>query len=185
MEPEQDARTLWVSIKALFQANKQSRAVVLEQKFHNLLQGDLSIDAYAQQMKRTADALREIGHTVSPAQLMLNLLRGLNPRFANTADISNTSPLPDFKAATNMLPVKEIRLGTEGNAASASALAASTTSTCMSPSCQSTPSASTNRGGGGKGKGSHGGNGGGNGGGGSSGGGHHQQQGGNSAGGRN
>jgi len=179
MEPEQDARALWVSIKALFQANKQSRAVVLEQKFHNLLQGDLSIDAYAQQMKRTADALREIGHTVSPAQLMLNLLRGLNPRFANTADISNTSPLPDFKAATNMLPVKEIRLGTEGNAASASALAASTTCTCMSPSCQSTPSASTNRGGGGKGKGgkgkgSRGGDGNGNGGGG-----HHQQQDGN------
>jgi len=71
--------------------NKESRAVVLEQEFHNLLQGDLSIDTYAQQMKRTADALREVGHTVSPVQLVLNLLCGLNPRFANTADIiSNT-----------------------------------------------------------------------------------------------
>jgi hypothetical protein len=83
MEPNQDARALYVSIEALFQANKESRAVVLEQEFHSLSQGDLSVDAYAQQMKRTADALREVGHTVSPAQLVLNLLRGLNPRFAN------------------------------------------------------------------------------------------------------
>jgi hypothetical protein len=129
MEPNQDARALYVSIEALFQANKESRAVVLEQEFHSLSQDDLSIDAYAQQMKRTADALREVGHTISPAQLVLNLLRGLNPRFANTADIiANTSPLPDFKSATNMLRVKELRLGAAGKEASASALAASTTS---------------------------------------------------------
>ena len=48
-------------------------------------------------MKHTADALREVGHPVSNLQLVLNLLRGLNPRFANTADIiTNTSPLPDL-----------------------------------------------------------------------------------------
>jgi hypothetical protein len=149
MEPNQDARALCVSIEALFQANKESRAVVLEQ-------GDLSVDAYAQQMKRTADALREVGHTVSPAQLVLNLLRGLNPRFANTADIiANTSPLPDFKSATNMLRVKELRLGAAGKEASASALAASTAlSACTSSSCP--PTSSNNRGGSGKGKGGKG-----------------------------
>jgi len=153
MEPDQDARALYVSIEALFQANKESRAVVLEQEFHNLSQGDLSVDAYAQQMKRTADALREVGHNISPAQLVLNLLRGLNSRFATTADIiANTSPLPDFKSATNMLRVKELRLGTEHKEASASALVASTASSCTSPSCRSNPTTS-NSGGGGKGKG--------------------------------
>jgi hypothetical protein len=126
-------------------------------------------------MKRTADALRKVGHTISPAQLVLNLLRGLNSCFANTADIiANTSPLPNFMSATNMLRVKELRLGTEGKEALASALAASTTSSCTSLPCQTTSSASTNRGGGGKGKGGKGkggrsGNGGG---------GHNQQQGG-------
>jgi hypothetical protein len=160
MEPDQDARALYVSIEALFQANKESRAVVLEQEFYNLSQGDLSIDAYAQQMKRTADALREVGHTVSPAQLVLNLLRGLNPRFANMADIiANTSPLPDFKSATNMLRVKELRLGTENKEASASALAVSTAPSSTSPACHSTTSSFSN-GGSGKGKG-RGGNGGG------------------------
>jgi len=180
MEPDQDARALYVSIEALFQANKESRAVVLEQEFHNLSQGDLSVDAYAQQMKRTADALREVGHTISPAQLVLNLLRGLNSRFANTADIiANTAALPDFKSATNMLCVKELRLGIEHKEASASALVVSTASSCTSPSCRSTPSTSNSGGGGkgkGKGKGGRGGNGGS--GSGNSGGRRNQQQGG-------
>jgi hypothetical protein len=152
MEPAQDARALYVSIEVLFQANKESRAIVLEQEFHNMSQGDLSVDAYAQQLKRTADALREVGHTVSPAQLVLNLLRGLNARFATTADIiANTTLLPNFKSATNMLCVKELRLGTEQKAASTSALVVSTAS-CTSSSCHST-SSTTNSGGGGKGKG--------------------------------
>jgi uncharacterized membrane protein YgcG len=108
-------------------------------------------------MKRTANALREVGHTVSPAQLVLNLLRGLNPRFANTADIiANTSPLPDFKSATNMLRVKELRLGTENKEASASALAVSTIPSCTSPACHSTSSSFSN-GGSSKGKGRGGG----------------------------
>ncbi|WVZ66383.1 hypothetical protein U9M48_015612 [Paspalum notatum var. saurae] len=77
--------------------------------------------------------------------------RGLNPRFANTADIiANSSPLPDFKSATNMLRVKELRLGTEHKEASASALVASTAPR-TSPSRRST-SSSSNGGGGGKSK---------------------------------
>ena len=36
MEPDQDTRALYVSIEALFQANKESHAVVLEQQFLNL-----------------------------------------------------------------------------------------------------------------------------------------------------
>lgn len=77
MEPDQDARVLFVSVEALFQENKESHAVVLGLEFYNMSQGDLSIDAYAQRMKHTADALREVGHTISPGQLVLNLLRGL------------------------------------------------------------------------------------------------------------
>ena len=107
---------------------------------------------------------------------MLNLLRGINPRFATTADIIANMSLLDFKSATNMLRVKELRLGSEGKEVSSSALAASTNSSCTSPSCQSTSSAS-NRGGGGKGKGAKGKGGrGGNSNGNNSGGGRNQQQ---------
>ncbi|WVZ66824.1 hypothetical protein U9M48_015992 [Paspalum notatum var. saurae] len=34
MEPNRDARALYVSIEAPFRANKESRAVVLEREFH-------------------------------------------------------------------------------------------------------------------------------------------------------
>jgi hypothetical protein len=132
MEPNQDARALYVSVEALFQANKEPHAIVLGEEVHTMSQGDLSVGAFAQQMKQAAHALQEVGHTISPTQLVLNLLRGINPRFATTADII-------AKSATNMLRVKELRLGTERKEASASALAASTTPSNTSFSCRSTP----------------------------------------------
>ena len=62
-----------------------------------MAQGDLSIDEYCQKMKATADALRDVGHAVLDSQLVLNLLRGLNPRFSSTADnIADSDPLPNF-----------------------------------------------------------------------------------------
>ncbi|XP_021317813.1 uncharacterized protein LOC110436002 [Sorghum bicolor] len=47
MEADQDARALYISIEALFQANKEPRAIILGQEFHSMTQGDLSVDAYA------------------------------------------------------------------------------------------------------------------------------------------
>ena len=162
MEPDQTARALYVAITALFQANQATRAVVLGQEFHTMVQGDLTIDAYAQKMKQTADALRDVGQAVSEPQLVLNLLRGLNPRFANSADIiANSAVLPSFTSAHNTLRLKEIRLASDAKVSSDTALTAVDTSVpvpspCSSPSCRSTP-AQPNRGGsnggGGKGKG--------------------------------
>jgi sulfite reductase alpha subunit-like flavoprotein len=48
-------------------------------------------------MKTVADALKDVSHAVLPSQLVLNLLRSLNPRFSSTADnIADTTPLHDF-----------------------------------------------------------------------------------------
>ncbi|XP_066324128.1 protein BONZAI 1-like [Miscanthus floridulus] len=72
-------------------------AEALDQTAHQLVTGDLSIDAYCQKMKTTADALPDVGHTVIESQLVLNLLRSLNPRFSSTADnIADSNPLPNF-----------------------------------------------------------------------------------------
>ncbi|XP_039781483.1 uncharacterized protein LOC120648922 [Panicum virgatum] len=81
-------------------ANQEPRAVILNQEFVSLSQGDLPIEAYASQLKQTADALRDVGHPTLDRQLVLNLLNGINPRLANTADIiANTRPLPTFTEA--------------------------------------------------------------------------------------
>jgi hypothetical protein len=42
---------------------------------------------YCQRMKTTADALRDVGHPVKDSELVLNLLRGLNPREPHLAQI--------------------------------------------------------------------------------------------------
>jgi len=49
-DADHDARALYVSIEALFQANKEPRTVVLGREFHSMFQGDLFVDAYAQKL---------------------------------------------------------------------------------------------------------------------------------------
>jgi len=142
-----------------------------------LAQGDLSIEAYASHLKQTADGLRDVGHPILDRQLVLNLLNGLNPRLANTADIiANTRPLSSFTEAVNMLRLKELRLANDSKVSSNTALAASTTAACTSTSCRSSSSPASQPRGGGKGKGRSGsGNNSGGGGGNNGGGGRNQQ----------
>jgi hypothetical protein len=88
----QTARQLWVAIDGLFQANKAQRAIFLSHEFHSMTQGDSSIDDYCFRVKTTADKLHDVGHPVDEAQLILNLLRGLNEQYSGTADhIATTS----------------------------------------------------------------------------------------------
>jgi len=54
--------------------------------FHTMTQGDLSVEDYGKKMKVAADKLRDVGHPVTEATLVLNLLRGINKKFSNTAD---------------------------------------------------------------------------------------------------
>ena len=51
-----------------------------------MTQGDLPVSDYCKRMKILADSLRDVGHAVADSQLILNLLRGLNSRYTNTAD---------------------------------------------------------------------------------------------------
>ncbi|XP_021308790.1 5'-3' exoribonuclease 2-like [Sorghum bicolor] len=143
MAPEH--RDLWVAIADLFQANKAPRAVFLAEQFHSMTQGDLSIDQFCQRMKQTADSLHDVGHTILDSQLVLNLLRGLNPRYSSTADdIVNKDVLPSFAAARNMLVLKELRLANESKVQTGTALLAGppSSSTCTNASCRSSNSGS-------------------------------------------
>lgn len=138
-EPGQTARALFNRITALFTENKESRAVFLSQQFSSMVQGDLTINDYCQQMKVLADSLRDVGYTVATPQLVLNLLRGLNPRFSNTADdLANTFPLPSFDWARSMLTIKDLRLANEAQTVSQTAMVATTPPTsCGAGGCRS------------------------------------------------
>ena len=84
MEADPTTRKLWAGITARFQANQEPRAIFLSQAFMTLTQGDLFVEAYGQEMKKAADRLRDVGRPVDDSTMVLNLLRGANPRFSTT-----------------------------------------------------------------------------------------------------
>nr|XP_020188486.1 keratin, type I cytoskeletal 9-like [Aegilops tauschii subsp. strangulata] len=65
-----------------------TRAVYLEAEFHGLIQGDLSITAYCHHLKALSDAHSNVGTPISDQTLVLNCLRGLNPRFSDITTIT-------------------------------------------------------------------------------------------------
>jgi hypothetical protein len=83
----------------------------------------LYVNDHCQRMKTIADALSDVEHAVSPSQLVLNLLHGLNPCFSSTTDnIVDTTPLPDFNTMRQKLVLKELRLANEGKVSFETAL---------------------------------------------------------------
>ena len=80
-KPQANAYDVWTSITNLYLDNSLHRAVLAQQEFHNLYQGDLSIAEYCSQVKQLADTQYDIGAAVTEPALVINTLRGLNPKF--------------------------------------------------------------------------------------------------------
>jgi hypothetical protein len=103
-----DAFSLWHAIEDLFQDNELQRAVYLEAELRSLQQGDLSMNAYCTKLKRLADQLRDIGHPVSEPSQVLNLLRGLNPKYRYVKPvITSKFPAHTFMSARSFLMLEE------------------------------------------------------------------------------
>lgn len=137
MEADPTAHKLWAGIAARFRANRAPRAIFLSQAFMTLTQGDLSVEAYGQEMKKAADRLRDVGRPVDDTMMVLNLLRGSNPRFSSTCDIIADDPDITFFSALDRLALKELRLAEEAKLVTSTALNASTPSVCGSSGCGS------------------------------------------------
>jgi len=143
MTDNSTARKHWAAITARFEANKAPRAIFLSQAFMNLSHGDLSVEAYSQEMKKAADRLRDVGKPVDDPTMVLNLLRGANPRFSTTCNIIAGDATMDFAGAVDMLALKELRLAEEAKTVTSTALSASSTSSSMSSGCGSCCRSST------------------------------------------
>lgn len=77
--PRTTAFSLWHAIEGLFLDNELQRAFYFEAELCSTQQGDLSINDYYTKFNCFAEQLRDIGHPISKASHVLNLLRGLNP----------------------------------------------------------------------------------------------------------
>lgn len=103
LEPDKTTHQVWERLKNIFQDNKHSRAVYLENQFSN-------ISACCQKLKMLADQLSNIGAPVSNQKLVLQLIAGLNENYDGAATfIQHSDPLPLFYEAHSRLILEETR----------------------------------------------------------------------------
>jgi hypothetical protein len=106
---ETDAFSLWMTIHALYHDNQLQCAIFYEAEFRNLYQGDLYITDYCAKLKSLANNLRDVGQPVSELSQLLNLLRGLNPKYRHVISaITLRHPSHMFLSARSHLLMEEI-----------------------------------------------------------------------------
>jgi hypothetical protein len=93
-KPQALAFTVWGDIEGVFRDNELQRAAYYEAEFRSIQQGDLSITNYNMRLKQLADSLRDDGYPVSEPSHVLNLLRGLNPKFHHVKTVINSKSPP-------------------------------------------------------------------------------------------
>jgi hypothetical protein len=72
------------------------------------------VGEYCRQMKGLTDSLRDLGEPVADRTLVLNLLRGLSPRYGHLkALIKRSVPFPTFHAVRNELLLEELTMANE------------------------------------------------------------------------
>lgn len=99
----------WTKLADLFQDNKPTRAVHLENQFNNIFLRDFSdCSSYANRLKYLADQLANVGAKVSDNRMVLRLIGDLTEAYGTLVTvIQNTTPLPSFAKAKSMLLLDE------------------------------------------------------------------------------
>jgi hypothetical protein len=80
------ARDAWLAVESQFLGNLETRAIQLETKFRNFIQGDLSVTEYCRRLKKMADDLTALGEAVTDRTLVLTF-------FVASTSASRTSVL--------------------------------------------------------------------------------------------
>jgi hypothetical protein len=107
--PRASAYSIWSDIEGLFRDNKLQRVVLFEAEFRNLEQGDMSMTNYTTKLKKLADNLRDVGQPVPKSSQVLNMLRGLNPKFHYVKPIIVIrSPPHTFRTTRSFLLLEEL-----------------------------------------------------------------------------
>ncbi|CAN6303088.1 unnamed protein product [Urochloa humidicola] len=107
-KPRASAFTVWADIEGVFRDNELHRAVLIESEFRSIMQGDMTMMQYTSRLKKLADDLHDLGQPVSEPSQVLNLLRGLNPKFRYVKPVvSSRSPPHTFRSACSFLLLEE------------------------------------------------------------------------------
>ena len=105
------ARSVWLALEHQFLGNREQRALYLDAAFRHFVQGDLSITDYCRKFKSMADALGDLGEVVTDRTLVLNIICGLNERFASIGmHLQRGRPFPTFLEARTDLLLEELNM---------------------------------------------------------------------------
>jgi hypothetical protein len=91
-----------LAVHGLFNENKKTREVYIAEEFRNVKQGNVSVGDYLNRQKAAADALAKVGAPVSDSDLITNVIKGLDERFApsSTLPLSSHRSPPSSTSAT-------------------------------------------------------------------------------------
>ncbi|XP_074299544.1 uncharacterized protein LOC141630670 [Silene latifolia] len=109
VESDTTAMATWKRVSDIFQDNKNSRAVTLEQEFSHISMSDFSsVSTYCQRLKSLADQLKNVGSPVSETHLVLQTVSGLSEAYHHVGTIiRQADALPTFIRARSMLTLEE------------------------------------------------------------------------------
>ncbi|CAJ2640720.1 unnamed protein product [Trifolium pratense] len=109
---DDSAENAWKSVAALFQDNKNSRAMYLHKEFTNTQLADFSTtNAYCNRLKSLADQLANVGAPVNDHNMVLKMLQGLTEQYSNFVTVmQNKKTLPTFPTARSKLALEETTL---------------------------------------------------------------------------
>ncbi|XP_074302766.1 uncharacterized protein LOC141634526 [Silene latifolia] len=115
LEPGLSAQDAWDRLKDIFNENKNSRAVFLEQQFTSTHMDNFpNVSAYCQKLKMIADQLTNVGSPVPETRLVLQLVTHLSAGYNSVATlIQQSDPLSSFYKARSMLTLEESRIAKE------------------------------------------------------------------------
>lgn len=126
---DDDAYTAWNAISSQFLDNVVQRTVQARQAFHALHQADMTITEYCGKIKVLADTLRDVGSPLTNQDLVVNLLSGLNNKFAHcVSTISAAWPPMTFLQARSFLLQEEVWIANRAQKAATTALLAASRS---------------------------------------------------------
>lgn len=105
------ARKAWEAIRDIFQDNRNTRALYLEDQFTQVEMEKFSdISSYCLHLKTLADQLANVGAPISDQRLVLQLIKVLPPSYNEVAThLEQQDPLPSFYQARSRLILHETR----------------------------------------------------------------------------
>ncbi|XP_028190655.1 uncharacterized protein LOC114376646 [Glycine soja] len=115
IEPDAMTMDAWNRLRDIFQDNKHSRMVTLEDEFSNTkMENFPNASAYRHRLKSLADQLKNVGALVLESRLVIQLVLGLTSAYRGVGTlIRQSDPLPPFYQARLMLTLEEVGLARE------------------------------------------------------------------------